>query len=78
MNINDLAILLAAVDIAVKRGAFSILEIGQIGEMAAKLNAFIADATAQANAAKAEAEAEGGEEAQAEGSEEAQAEQPAA
>ena len=76
MNINDLAILLAAVDIAVKRGAFSILEIGQIGEMAAKLNAFIADATAQANAAKAEAE--GSEEAQAEGSEEAQAEQPAA
>lgn len=54
MNINDLSILLAAVDIAVKRGAFSILEIGQVGEMATKLNKFIADATAAAEAAKAE------------------------
>ena len=28
MNINDLSILLAAVDIAIKRDAYSILEVG--------------------------------------------------
>jgi hypothetical protein len=63
MNINDLSILLAAVDIAVKRGAFSILEIGQVGEAATKLNKFIADASA---AAKESEEGQAETEAQAE------------
>jgi hypothetical protein len=56
VNINDLMTLLAAVDIAVKRGVYSILEIRQVGEVAEKLNAFLTEATAAAEAAKAAAE----------------------
>lgn len=63
MNLADLSVLLAAVELAVKRGAYSVLEIGAVGEAATKLNGFLAEAKAQADAAKAEAEAaaEGGE-----------------
>jgi hypothetical protein len=73
VNINDLMTLLAAVDLAVKRGTYSILEIRQVGEVAEKLNAFLTDATAAAQAADeaakaAEATAEGAE-ATAEGAE---------
>lgn len=57
MNINDLSILFAAVELAVKRGTFSVFEIGTVGQAAEKLGAFLKDATAQAEAAKA-AEAE--------------------
>lgn len=53
MNINDLSILLAAVDIAIKRGAYSILEVGAIGDVAAKLNEFLKSANEQAQAAQA-------------------------
>lgn len=53
MNINDLSILLAAVDIAIKRGAYSILEVGAIGDVAAKLNEFLKAANEQAQAAAA-------------------------
>jgi len=56
VNINDLMTLLAAVDIAVKRGTYSILEVRQVGEVAEKLNAFLTEATAAADAAKAAAE----------------------
>lgn len=56
VNINDLMTLLAAVDIAVKRGVYSILEIRAVGEVAEKLNAFLTEATAAAEAAKAAAE----------------------
>ena len=51
VNINDLMTLLAAVDIAVKRGTYSILEVRQVGEVAEKLNAFLTEATAAATAA---------------------------
>lgn len=51
VNINDLMTLLAAVDIAVKRGTYSILEVRQVGEVAEKLNAFLTEATAAAEAA---------------------------
>lgn len=77
MNINDLSILLAAVDIALKRGAFSILEVGAIGDVATKLNEFLKAANEQAAAAQA-AQAEGS--APAEGGDaatEAPAEAPA-
>lgn len=78
MNLADLSVLLAAVELAVKRGTFSVLEIGAVGEAATKLGTFLADAKAQADAAKeAEAAAEEGQEAEAaqtEGSDE----QPAA
>lgn len=47
MTINDMSVLLAAIDLAVKRGAFSILEIQQVGAVAEKLNSFIADAKQQ-------------------------------
>lgn len=58
MNINDLSVLLAAIDIAVKRGAFSVLEVGAVGQAAEKLNAFLVEATEQAKvAAEAAAEA---------------------
>jgi hypothetical protein len=70
VNIQDLVTLLAAVDIAVKRGTFSILEIRAVGEVAEKLNAFLAEATAQAEAARAaaaEAQAAEGEAPAAEG-----------
>jgi len=57
VNINDLMTLLAAVDLAVKRGTYSILEIRQVGEVAEKLNAFLSEATAASEAAaKAAAE----------------------
>jgi hypothetical protein len=75
MNLQDLSVLLAAVELAVKRGTFSILEIGVVGETASKLNAFLAEAKRQqdesAAAAQAEAPAEGDVPA------EAQPEQPA-
>lgn len=61
MNINDLSVLLAAIDIAVKRGAFSVLEVGAVGQAAEKLNGFLVEATAQANAAAAEQAAAEGE-----------------
>ena len=53
MNINDLSILLAAIDLAVKRGAFSILEVGAVGDVATKLNDFLKSANEQAQAAQA-------------------------
>ena len=58
MNIQDLSILLAAVELAVKRGTFSIFEIGAVGQTADKLAAFLKDANEQAEAAKAAADAE--------------------
>jgi hypothetical protein len=58
MNINDLSILFAAVEQAVKRGTFSVFEIGTVGQAAERLGAFLKDAQAQAEAAKASAEAE--------------------
>ena len=54
LNLNDLATLLAAIDIAVKRGAFSILEVGSVGEVATKLNGFLQEA--QKNAEQGQAE----------------------
>ena len=68
MTVNDMSILLAAVDIAIKRGAYSILEVGAIGDCASRLNDFLKAANEQAEAAKAE-------QAAAEG--QAPAEQPA-
>lgn len=59
MNINDLSVLLAAIDIAVKRGAFSVLEVGAVGQAAEKLNAFLVEATEQAKAAAEAAAVEG-------------------
>ena len=53
MNINDLSILFAAVELAVKRGTFSVFEIGTVGQSAERLGAFLKDAQAQAEAAKA-------------------------
>jgi len=62
MNLTDLSTLLAAIDIAVKRGAFSVLEIGAVGETATKLNNFLLEAKRQqeeaAQAAEAPAEGE--------------------
>jgi hypothetical protein len=58
MNLQDLSVLLAAVELAVKRGTFSILEIGVVGETASKLNAFLADAKRQQDEAAAAAQAE--------------------
>jgi nucleotide-binding universal stress UspA family protein len=57
MNINDLSVLFAAVELAVKRGTFSVFEIGTVGQAAERLGAFLKDATEQAQAAKAEQEA---------------------
>lgn len=57
MTIQDLSVLLAAVDIAVKRGAFSVLEVGQVGAVAEKLNGFLAEAQKQAEEQKAAQEA---------------------
>jgi hypothetical protein len=74
LNLNDLATLLASIDIAVKRGAFSILEVGSVGEVATKLNSFLQEAQKQAQA-EAEASAEG--QAPAEGDTPAQPEAPA-
>jgi len=59
MTIQDLSVLLAAIDAAVKRGAFSVLEIGQVGAVAEKLNAFLADAQKQAEEQKAAQEGQG-------------------
>lgn len=53
MTVNDMSILLAAVDIAIKRGAYSILEVGAIGDCAARLNDFLKAANEQAQAAQA-------------------------
>jgi hypothetical protein len=60
VNINDLMTLLAAVDIAVKRGVYSILEIRAVGEVAEKLNAFLTEATEAAKAAEEAAKAADG------------------
>ncbi len=60
MTVNDMSIPLAAVDIAIKRGAYSILEVGAIGDCAARLNEFLKAANEQAQAAQA---AEGGDQA---------------
>jgi hypothetical protein len=57
MNLQDLSVLLAAIEIAVKRGAFSVLEIGAVGESATKLNGFLADANRQQEEAVAAAAA---------------------
>ena len=73
MNINDLSILFAAVELAVKRGTFSIFEIGTVGQSLEKLGTFLKEANEQAEAAKAaEAAAQG--ETPAEGQPEAPAE----
>jgi hypothetical protein len=58
MNINDLSVLFAAVELAVKRGTYSVFEIGSVGQAAERLGAFLKDAAAQAEAAKAAQEAE--------------------
>lgn len=58
MNINDLSVLFAAVELAVKRGTFSVFEIGTVGQAAERLGAFLKDANEQAEAAK-QAAAEG-------------------
>jgi hypothetical protein len=58
MNINDLSVLFAAVELAVKRGTYSVFEIGTVGQAADRLGAFLKEATAQAEAAKAAQEAE--------------------
>jgi hypothetical protein len=58
MNIQDLSILLAAIEVAVKRGTFSIFEVGAVGAATEKLAAFLKQANEQAEAAKAAAEAE--------------------
>ena len=52
MTINDMSVLLAAIDLAVKRGAYSVLEIQQVGAVAEKLNAFVAAAREQVEAAQ--------------------------
>lgn len=82
MNLQDLSVLLAAVELAVKRGTYSILEVGVVGEAATKLNAFLAEAKRQQDeAAAAQAQAEAGEQppapAPAPGPAEPQPEQPA-
>jgi hypothetical protein len=79
MNLQDLSVLLAAVELAVKRGTFSILEVGVVGEAATKLNAFLAEAKRQQDEAAAQAQAEAGEQppAPAPGPAEPQPEQPA-
>jgi len=58
MNINDLSVLFAAVELAVKRGTYSVFEIGAVGQAAERLGAFLKDANEQAQAAKAAQEAE--------------------
>jgi hypothetical protein len=79
MNLQDLSVLLAAVELAVKRGTYSILEVGVVGEAATKLNAFLAEAKRQQDeAAAAQAQAQEGEQpAPAPGPAEQQPEQPA-
>ena len=79
MNINDLSVLFAAVELAVKRGTFSVFEIGAVGQAAERLGAFLKDANEQAQAAKAAQEAEQAAaegQAPAESAPEAPAEQP--
>jgi hypothetical protein len=67
MNLQDMSVLLAAVDVAVKRGVFSVLEVGQVSEVAVKLNNFLIEAQkAQEAAAAAQAEANSTTEATAE------------
>jgi hypothetical protein len=58
MNINDLSVLFAAVELAVKRGTFSVFEIGAVGQAAERLGSFLKEANEQAQAAKAAQEAE--------------------
>ena len=64
MNINDLSVLFAAVELAVKRGTYSLFEIGPVGQAAEKLGAFLKEANEQAQAAQA---AQAAEQAAAEG-----------
>jgi hypothetical protein len=59
MTVNDLSILLAAIDIAIKRGTYSILEVGAIGDVASRLNEFLKNANEQAKAAAEQTAAEG-------------------
>lgn len=66
MNIQDLSILLAAIELAVKRGTFSLFEIGPVGQTADRLAAFLKEANAQAEAARAEQAAAEGQPAQEE------------
>jgi hypothetical protein len=66
LNLNDLSVLLAAIDVAVKRGAYSVLEVGQVGEAATKLNNFLLEAQKQQEEAQAAAAAAEGTEATAE------------
>jgi len=47
-----MSVLLAAIDLAVKRGAYSVLEIQQVGAVAEKLNAFVAAAREQVESAQ--------------------------
>lgn len=54
MTINDMNTLLAALEIAVKRGAFSVLEVGAVGEVSTKLANFLQSAKEQAEKAAAE------------------------
>lgn len=54
MTIQDLSVLLAAIDVAVKRGTFSVLEVGQVSAVAEKLNNFLIEAKNQAEAQQAE------------------------
>ncbi len=74
LNLNDLATLLAAIDIAVKRGAYSILEVGAVSEVATKLNGFLQEAQKAATEGQAEGEAPAEGEASTEGQPEAPAE----
>jgi hypothetical protein len=69
LNLTDLNTLLAAIDIAVKRGTYSVLEVGAVSTVAEKLNTFLISAREQAEQNKA---AEG-EAASAEGQAEAAA-----
>lgn len=69
MNIQDLSILFAAIELAVKRGTFSIFEVGAVGQSAEKLGAFLKQANEQAEAARVAA----AEQAEATASEEPQA-----
>ena len=78
MNLTDLSTLLAAIDIAVKRGAFSVLEIGAVGETATKLNNFLLEAKRQQEEAAAAQAAEEPTESEEAVAEEATAEEDVA
>jgi hypothetical protein len=75
MNINDLSVLFAAVELAVKRGTFSIFEIGTVGQSADRLGAFLKEANEQAKAASEAEQAAAEGQAPAEAAPEAPVEQ---